>query len=94
MDFSLISNLSAHVGAPTEPAAPQPAGADQRALIQAVKAVHAADLFGSENELSFVLDRNTRRAVARIVNRETGEVVAHIPLESVLQMALEKGRGR
>jgi uncharacterized FlaG/YvyC family protein len=92
MDFSSISNLSAHAGAPAEPAAPQPAGADQRALIQAVKAVNAAELFGSENELSFVLDRNTRRAVARIVNRETGEVVKHIPLESVLQMALENGR--
>lgn len=94
MDFSSISNLSAHISAPTEPVAPQPAGTDQRALIQAVRAINAADLFGSENELSFVLDRNTRRAVARIVNRETGDVVAHIPLESVLQMALENARRR
>lgn len=94
MDFSSISNLSAHIGAPTEPVAPQPAGADQRALIQAVRAINAAELFGSENELSFILDRNTRRAVARIVNRETGDVVAHIPLESVLQMALENARRR
>jgi uncharacterized FlaG/YvyC family protein len=92
MDISSISNLSAHVSAPTQPVAPQPAGADQRALIQAVKAVNAAELFGSENELSFVLDRNTQRAVARIVNRETGELVAQIPPESVLQMAMENRR--
>ena len=60
-----------------------PDGPDERAL------VGAAQLFGSENEVSFVLDRSSRRAVARIVNRETGELVAQIPSESVLQMALD-----
>ena len=94
MDFSSISNLSPHVSAPSEPVAPQPASPDQRALIQAVKAINAAELFGSENELTFVLDRETRRAVARIVNRNTGELVTQIPLESVLSMAVKRSRRR
>jgi len=89
MNVSSIGNLSAQVSAPTEPVAPQPASADQRALIQAVRAVNAADLFGYENELSFALDRYTRRAVVRIVNRATGEVVGQIPAEAVLRMAVE-----
>jgi uncharacterized FlaG/YvyC family protein len=65
---------------------------EQRKLIHAVKAVNATDLFGQDNELTFVLDRNTRRAVVRIVNRETREVVEQIPSEYVLRMAEELKR--
>lgn len=69
------------------PAQPQPVSQDQRDLIKAVKAVNAAELFGEENELTFVLDRNSRQAVVRIINRNTKEVVEQIPSEQVLRLA-------
>ena len=91
MDISSMN--AAHVPAPAEPPSAQPANAEQRNLIQAVKAVDATELFGQENELTFLFDRSTRRAVVRIVNRESGQVVQQIPAEKVLRMAEEiKGR--
>ncbi len=66
---------------------PRPLSQDQKQVIQAVKAVNAAEYFGSENELTFVLDRNSHKAVVRIVNKSTHEVVDQIPNEVVLRMA-------
>ncbi len=60
---------------------------DRRALIQAVRAVNKAEVFGQEHELSFAVDRATRRPVVRIVDRKTRQVVEQIPSESVLRLA-------
>jgi uncharacterized FlaG/YvyC family protein len=79
--------------APAETPVPRPPSADQHALVQAVKAVNAIELFGQDNELTFFLDRNTHRAVVRIVNRNTREVVQQIPDEYVLRLA-EASRGK
>ena len=87
MDISSIHQVSA-VTAPAETPAPQ-AGEDRSALIHAVQAVNAAELFGGQNELAFAVDRPTRRAVVRIVDRETREVIQQIPSEQVLRMAEE-----
>lgn len=65
----------------------------QRQLIQAVKAVNGAELFGYDSELTFVFDRQTHRALVRVVNRDTRELIMQIPAESVLRMAQE-GKGR
>jgi uncharacterized FlaG/YvyC family protein len=89
MDTSSVNNLSAGVGLPAEVNSPPPVTADQRALIQAVKAVNSTELFGSENELTFVRDRTTNLPAVRIINKETGDIVAQIPAEDVLQMAEE-----
>jgi hypothetical protein len=62
---------------------------DRRALIQAVRAVNEAELFGQQHELSFAVDRETRRPVVRIVDRKTRTVVQQIPSESVLRLAEE-----
>jgi uncharacterized FlaG/YvyC family protein len=91
MDISSIS-FAARLVTP-EPAPPRPISEDQRALIRAVKAINSAELFGQENELTYVLDRGARAAVARIVNKETREVVKQIPAEYVLRMAEELERG-
>jgi flagellar protein FlaG len=87
MNVSSIGPLApvAHV----EPAPPQPLTSDQRAVVQAVKAVNATELFGQDRELAFSIDRNSRRTVVRIVDSKTGEVVRQIPAEDVLQMAEE-----
>jgi uncharacterized FlaG/YvyC family protein len=92
MEISAINHLAASLTVPVEPAAPHPASEEQRTLIQAIKAVNAAEVFGENNELTFVLERGSRRAVVRIINRETHEVVNQIPAEYVLRMAEELNR--
>ena len=75
------------------PSAAQPVSAETRTkaedreLIKAVKALNATELFGQNNELTFVLDRQTHRPLVRIVDRETREVIRQIPQEHVLRMA-------
>lgn len=90
-----ISSASgAHsLGAPAEPAAPAPVTEEQRALIQAVKAVNAAEVFGENKEITFVMDRQAKRMVVRIVNRENGKVVDQIPPEYLLRLAEESKGG-
>jgi len=58
---------------------------ENRQIIQAVRAVNASAKLGDSNELTFSLDRRTRRPVVKIVNRETNEVVEQIPNERVLK---------
>ena len=62
---------------------------EQRDLIQAVKAVDSSALFGHNNELTFVFDRDTRRTLVRVVDRNTHEVVFQVPAERVVEMAKE-----
>ena len=61
--------------------------AEDRELIQAVKALNATEMFGQNGELTFVLDRETRRPLVRIVDRETREVIRQIPPEYALRIA-------
>jgi flagellar protein FlaG len=93
MDLTSVSGVSNIVAASGVNAgttsAPSEATEDRRALIQAVRAVNAAELFGSENELSFAFDRKTRQAIVRIVDRKTRELVQQIPSEEVLKLAEE-----
>jgi flagellar protein FlaG len=60
---------------------------EQRELIQAVKALNAAEIFGDKNEVTFILDQKTRRPVVRIVDRSTNQVIRQIPPEYALRMA-------
>jgi flagellar protein FlaG len=61
--------------------------AERRELVKAVKVINDAQVFGQESELTFSFDRTGRRAVLRIVNRETREVIRQIPNEQVLRLA-------
>jgi len=65
--------------------------AENRELIQAVKAVNGAELFGSSSELRFALDRHTQRPVIRLVDRETRDVIRQIPPEYVLRLTEDLG---
>jgi len=60
---------------------------ENREIIQAVRAINASANLGDSNELTFSLDRHSRRPVIKIVNRKTNEVVRQIPNEDVLRMA-------
>jgi uncharacterized FlaG/YvyC family protein len=89
MNISSINNLAAAIVPPKEPVPTHYLAEDQRKLIQAVKAVNASGMLGPENELTFVMERGSRLAVARIVNKQTREVVEQIPAEYVVRMAEE-----
>ena len=69
------------------PVAPAEVMADHREIIQAVKALSAAEMFGEQNELLFHLDRQAHRVVVQVVNRETREVVSQVPPEYILRLA-------
>ena len=92
MNISSVNNFASALGTAVQPA-PTKLSEDQKTLIQAVKVVNAAEMFGQENELTFVIDRAARIAVVRIVNKKSGEVVQQIPNEQVLKMADESNGG-
>jgi flagellar protein FlaG len=76
---------------------PVPASNDQQAenlaLVQAVQAINAAELYGEQGELSFALDRRTQRGVVRLIERKTKQVIREVPPDQVLSLAesLEPG---
>ncbi|HUS07005.1 MAG TPA: flagellar protein FlaG [Bryobacteraceae bacterium] len=82
---SLGSNFSQSILAPGQ-AAPEKLK-EEREIIQAVKALNRVELFGDQNELTYVLDPDLHRPVLRIVDRITSEVVRQIPADYVLQLA-------
>jgi flagellar protein FlaG len=92
MDITSINNIASVAAAQTAQIQTPTINPQQRELIQAVKAVDVAALFGSDKELTFVMDRHSRRAVVRIVDRSTGDVLQQIPAEFVLRMAEEQAR--
>jgi uncharacterized FlaG/YvyC family protein len=88
MDISGISRNGA-VAPASVPTAPVEQNTQNRDVVQAVKALNGAEMFGENNELQFQKDPQTHRMVVRIVDRKTKEVLSQIPPEYVLQMAAE-----
>src|ERR1700727_1922059 len=60
--------------------------AENRQIVQAARAVNAAGALGP-NEITFSLDKNSRRMIVKIVDRVTNEVVGQIPAASILRLA-------
>jgi hypothetical protein len=77
------------VAGPHAPATVQPVdkAAQTRDVVQAVKALNGAEMFGPENELLFQKDPQSKTMVVRLVNRKTREVIAQAPPEYVLRLA-------
>ncbi len=67
-----------------------PEAAQRRQLLQATKAVNESGALG-QNQLVFLLDRQTHRAVIRVEDRTTHQVVTQIPPEYVLRLAQDLG---
>jgi flagellar protein FlaG len=92
MEITSVNSSAAHlVGVETVRRPEQ--NAERVELIKAVRAVNESEMFGPENELTFVLDRETQRPLLRIVDRRTREVVRQIPPEYVVRMAEDLKRG-
>ena len=88
MDITGINGpgpLAANTAVPATPVQ----AAENHDLVQAVRALNAAESFGNENELTFLLDRTTRLPVIRVVNRKTKEVVDQIPPKYILELAAD-----
>jgi len=64
--------------------------AQRRQLLQAAQSVNQSGILG-QNQLVFMLDRQTHRAVIRVVDRSTQQVITQIPPEYVLQLAQNLG---
>lgn len=73
--------------AATASVAPVQQPPEYREVIQSVKALNAAEMFGQENELAFHMDRQAHRMVIQVVNRQTQEVVSQVPPEYILRLA-------
>jgi uncharacterized FlaG/YvyC family protein len=84
-----IPSINRGGGAQAGPAPVIPAdhAAENRDIVQAVKAVNNAELLGQENQLQFQRDQQTQRMVIKMVNRRTNEVISQIPAEYVLRLS-------
>ncbi len=85
-----ISSVNVSQPAPTSVSTPtQETREENRDVIKAVKALNAAEKFGKDNELNFLMDRDSRKLLVRVVDRETKEVIRQLPPEHALRMAEE-----
>jgi uncharacterized FlaG/YvyC family protein len=86
-----ISIKPSNYSPPLPPEATPPGkveAARQREVFAAAKSINASGYLG-QNQIVFVMERGTNRAIMRIVDRETNEVVLQLPPEYVLQLAQE-----
>ncbi|MBI5283285.1 MAG: flagellar protein FlaG [Candidatus Solibacter usitatus] len=89
-----IGKVGTQAEAPVMPAAhlltPQQR-LEQDQLIQAVQSLNESKLFGQNSELTFSIDRYTKKPVLRLVDKATQEVIRQIPPEYLLRLAEEAG---
>ena len=64
--------------------------AQRRQLLEAAQSVNESGVLG-QGQLVFLLDRHTRQAVIRLVDRDTHQVLSQIPPEYVLRLAQDLG---
>lgn len=88
----MVINSLQPTGSPpaTRPQASIEQAAASRQLISAAKSVNESGVLG-QNQLVFIVDRQTHRPVFRVVDRNTHQVVSQIPPEYVLRLAQDLG---
>ena len=84
MDISGIS--AADLTARSQPTTQ---AAERIQLVAAMRSINDDNIFGEDNELTFVVDRSTQQMVFRVIDRATHDVVMQLPPESVLQLAAD-----
>jgi uncharacterized FlaG/YvyC family protein len=70
------------------PVPPQQA-AQRQQLIKSADVINAAQIFGANNQLVFVFDRDTHQPIMRVVDSKTNEVIMQLPPDYVLNLAAE-----
>ena len=91
MEIAPVGNSAQALPAGLDTASPKWL-AENRELIRSVKSIDASELFGEGSELTFALDRDTKRPVVRVVNQQTGELLWQTPPEYMLRLAQNLGR--
>ena len=86
MEVSSVHRIAETISTSGAGLSADPAG-EIRDVVQAVRALNQAEMFGEENELQFQMDHATRRMLIRVVNRKTKEVVSQAAPEYVLGLA-------
>ena len=86
MDITAINRAATPGLHAPAPDIPVDRTAENREVIQAVKALNGAEMFGPENELRYQKDPQTHRIVLRVVNRQTSEIISQVPPEYVLRL--------
>src|ERR1700704_655688 len=83
MDFNPISRATLSV-----PVHPDQVAREQETatVVTAVRALNKSEFFGSDRELMFVRDQETRRPVIQIKDRQTGEILQEIPAKQLMRM--------
>jgi len=61
--------------------------AERQRVVSAIRNVNEANMFGPDRELTFTLDRSTRKMVINVVDRNTRETVMQLPPKDVLQLS-------
>ena len=94
MDFSKIDPIDqaavpAGASATRTPAQTPAIVAQRRDLVSAMRIVNDGSLLGPDNELTYVIDRETRLPAFRVVDRASHQVIAQLPPETVLRLAEE-----
>jgi uncharacterized FlaG/YvyC family protein len=86
MDITgLNRSTSVPVAIPSE--IPPDQAAENRSIVQAVKALNGTEMFGHDNQLTFQRDPHSQRMVIKVINKKTNEVVSQIPQEYLLNLA-------
>jgi uncharacterized FlaG/YvyC family protein len=85
MDINVVNRNSALPAA--APSMTAERAAENREVIQAVRAVNKSEMFGDENALAFQMDQRTHKMLIRVINRKTKEVIDQYPAEYILRMA-------
>jgi uncharacterized FlaG/YvyC family protein len=94
MDITALNRISQDLPSVATPL-PVEKAAENREVVQAVKALNNTEMFGQENDLVFQKDPQTQRMVIKVINRKTKDVVSQIPPDYVLRLAedLKPGKG-
>jgi flagellar protein FlaG len=88
-----VSSISQSVPvAPTAVVSETDQAAQNREIVQAVKAVNSAELYGPNQELTYQQDTASKRMVVRVVDSTTKQVLVQIPPEYVLALAADLGK--
>jgi len=90
MNITSLQPAASSLPASASPQVSVQEAAQRRQLLQAAKSVNESGVLG-QNQIEFRLDRQTHRAIIRVVDRTTQQVVSQIPPEYVLRLAQDLG---
>lgn len=67
--------------------------AERQKVVSAIRALSQGNMFGENRELTFSLDRSTRRMIIQVIDRDTGDTVMTLPPEYVLRLSQSMKHG-